>query len=433
LLLFVHWYLPILSVHFTSVTLPATLSDYSYMAASWSGSTVVAAGQFNGAGVLIKSSDGGITWSRVLNTSALLYNVAIKTLGSTTYSIAVDSTRRPYISSDLQVWTSSATIGSTGSAIGIAIGSNGNAFVVGTSSFVYKSSNSSSYSTWTQVTTGAPTTQWQDVQTNDGVNVIIVGSGGRIYYSSNAGSSWIAGSSGISTTIFALALAPENSAVAFAAGNSGYLAKSTNSGATWTAITNAYNSSFTSQYHSISALSTTEVYVCAFISSQPSRVYQSVDGGSTWTIMTTVNTVLYSISMRTSSYGIVGASSGFGIMAVVAGEYCRICIYITSLCAHYQYHRPNWTTIFAANRSTFISTISAPNSATLLVANNTTQFSTNVSSFFSAFKSTDTSAVCSTNTATPVDAVHSTIFTTYCHPIFSAKCATNVSVFCAAK
>eukprot|EP00975_Prorocentrum_lima_P033874 7114407-Prorocentrum_lima.AAC.1 len=66
------------------------------------------------------------------------------------------------------------------------------------------------------------------------------------------------------------------------AGETGYLAKTTDGGATWTTMS-AFSSSYTSRFHAISMLDSSVAYVVASPSSGSSGgvVYETLDGGST--------------------------------------------------------------------------------------------------------------------------------------------------------
>lgn len=307
--------------------LSTTLKSYSlYSAVTWpSDGTVLACSYDSKGGLIIRSTDYGITWTQVASIPFALNGLTSTTLTANglTYYMAVDNSRRTYMSNGTgQTW---GRVGDrpSNNLFSAAIGKNGNAFTAG-ANVVRRASYSTLFSTWTTLTVAPDPffNLWFDVSTSDGVNVIIVGSDGMVYYSSSSGDSWTAGSSGTNSSIYCVSHAASSSVFAMAAGASGYLAKTSDGGSTWTLMT-AFSADYTAQYRSISVLTTTEAYVAAYSTTVDPKgvVYRTFNGGTTWSLMSSVTSQLFSLAMYSSDYGVAGSTDGVGIYALVAGMY----------------------------------------------------------------------------------------------------------------
>lgn len=292
------------------------------------GTNAFAAGTASSSGAILKSSNYGATWTTVRSQLSGFATIAARTLSNgVTYYIAVDNTRTVYVSSGTgESWASIASKpGNT--VFGTAIGINGMAFMVGNGrTNIRSSSNASAYATWTSLTTAAGVWNWMDVSTLDGVNVIAVTSIGGIHYSFNSGSTWTAAASS-GTSGFIYCVSHVSSTIAMAAGASGYIAKTSDGGVTWTTMT-AFSNSNGAKFHDISMVSSTEAYVAASPDDGIASlgvIYGTSDGGSTWTLLATTDLQLYSLAMFSSTYGMAGTSSGSVIYALVA---CKLSLFI---------------------------------------------------------------------------------------------------------
>ena len=189
---------------------------------------------------------------------------------------------------------------------------------------VWRASSSTLFRTWTSLTVPADgileTPLWFDVSTSDGVNVIIVGTNGLTFYSTSSGDSWVAGSSGTNNSIYCVSHANASSVFAMAAGANGYLARTLNGGSTWTVMT-AFSTDYTSYFRSIAVLTTSEAYVAAYSTAVSPKgvVYRSSNGGTSWILMASVDYELYSLAMYSSDYGVAGSTDGIGIYTLVSG------------------------------------------------------------------------------------------------------------------
>ncbi len=75
------------------------------------------------------------------------------------------------------------------------------------------------------------------------------------------------------------------------------------------------------RYQALSTLDSSTV----FIASNNGRLYSSYDSGSSWMqqfyVGTTTTTGLTSVSMYSTSRGVAGGSSGFGIFSLVSSKF----------------------------------------------------------------------------------------------------------------
>ncbi len=153
---------------------------------------------------MVRSVDNGLTWVTSTYSGGsfgFIYDISSRTLGSTVYYLGADDTGVVYRSVDEGItWTNSASVPFSGFAV--TIGTNGNAFIAGSSYRISSSSNSTNYATWTarNPATITPNSNWYDISTYNGVKVIAVAQRGNIYYSTNAGSSWTKSTVGVPST-----------------------------------------------------------------------------------------------------------------------------------------------------------------------------------------------------------------------------------------
>jgi photosystem II stability/assembly factor-like uncharacterized protein len=206
--------------------------------------------------------------------------------------------------------------------VGVSIGTNGNAFVAGSSSVILRASTADSFATWTTITPTSNSGNFlYDISTYDGTNVIAVGAEGTIYYSADSGDTWSLASSGGTKTIYCISHASAN--FAMIAGDTGYLAKTSDYGATWTTLT-AFASTYTARYHAISVLTSQNAFVVASPSNSASGglIYRTLDGGTTWQLQQTTTSALYSVSVYSLLHGVVGAAPGTAILTLVPGKTC---------------------------------------------------------------------------------------------------------------
>lgn len=304
---------------FQSVALSKDWQGVSFYAISWTDSgSVLATGHRPAAGsIVLQSADSGQTWTEVYSTSTQIKAMAGRTLDDVDYAIAVDSAKTVHIGHGNAWSTVSTAMRSAAAMYGAAIGANGNAFVAGSFNFVFRSTVTS-LSTWTAISpiTSAPAESiWYDISTHDGEHVILIGAGGRVMASADAGMTWSAGDSGTNNAIFCLAHA--DNLLAMAAGMNGYLAKTTDGGSTWTAMS-AFDSSYSALYNTISMLSPSEAYVAAAALGESAGViYRTVDGGDSWSLLAETKANLFSLAMFSATQGVAGAAGAGGLLALL--------------------------------------------------------------------------------------------------------------------
>eukprot|EP01031_Cornospumella_fuschlensis_P024031 gene24031-29080_t len=184
---------------FGAVPLTSPISDFSYTSVTWTSTGDAYACGASGGGLVARSSDTGVTWTRVGLSTVFgpLSDITSRSLTATTWWLAVDTNRYIYTSNVTgTTWTRPARLSQ--SLNSVSIGSNGNAYVAGDSATLRAS--------------------------------------GTVSYSSDSGSTWTAASStGTTDTIRCVEqIANTNNSLAWAGGDSGYLAYTNNGGDTWT-------------------------------------------------------------------------------------------------------------------------------------------------------------------------------------------------------
>jgi photosystem II stability/assembly factor-like uncharacterized protein len=139
------------------------------------------------------------------------------------------------------------------------------------------------------------------------VQVITVGSSGSIRYSINSGLTWSSATSSTSGNINSIS--QYNNSLAMIAGDSSYVARTSDGGLSWTSLT-VFSTSVNIALHSMSLISATEAYVAG----QDGEVYKTVDFGTSWSIIASTNTAFYSLSFYDASTAVAGASSGVYVL-----------------------------------------------------------------------------------------------------------------------
>lgn len=241
-------------------TIPVTNINFVSTAFS-SISTCVMVGYNDEGGAIIRSTDGGSSWSTIDTTVTQTADVDTITISSTVYYIAVAVTGEIYVSTDGGATFPKATTLSA-ALYGVAIGSNQNAFAVGATTSVpaasklYRSvySAGSIYVSWTEINTSASTSVLVTAVTSfDGTNVIAVGYSGYIYYSNDAGDTFTAASTGLTANFQCVSSA--SATYSMLAGDSATILVTKNGGSTWTSVASGLPSTVTSstfKFHAIS-------------------------------------------------------------------------------------------------------------------------------------------------------------------------------------
>lgn len=229
------------------------------------------------------------------------------------------STAEVFYSSDLgKSWSFASSTTYVKFFYGVSIGSNGNAYIIGEKYKIFQASYGDGYTSLTTVFD--PTTTTLSISSNnlkryrflaictiDGVSVIAVGNIGFIYYSTDSGSNWYKSSSIGASAVDINAVSCYSSNVAFASGASNYVAKSTDGGSTWTALS-VFSDGVYSSY-GISAVDLSSIYVSGFIlgdSTYQGSIYKTSNGGTSWTLESSTLYNIYSLAMVDDVTGVAG-------------------------------------------------------------------------------------------------------------------------------
>lgn len=329
---------------FAKVTVGTSLTALEVTAVKYLTSTevVVVGNNLNGGtttGYVFRSTDSGVTFTQVHSdvdgTSANHFiGLGTRINGGTTYYITASNAGQIFLalSSAINTWSaiSTNTPVATTAIYGVTIGSSGTAYIAGASNVVKRAAGTA-YTTWTTLTpanNAGGTPDWYDVSSFDGTALIVVGTSGKISYSANSGSNWF-NSAATQTTSSIYCVAHATSSFAVAAGADGYLAKSSNGGNSWTAMT-AFGAGYTAQYHSLSIVSATDAYVAAFDGSTGSIIYvtTTLSGVSTWSALASTTQTLHSLGMFSSSFGTAGAIDGEGVISLVNSKPPQCAVFV---------------------------------------------------------------------------------------------------------
>jgi DNA-binding transcriptional regulator YdaS (Cro superfamily) len=133
---------------------------YNYVAVTWASETcTLAIGYSVSGGVMMKSTDRGLTWTRVSSDVSFggLYGLSSKVINGVKYFVAVDEGGSTYASigngGDNWIATDSAV---PVSLLDVSVGSNGKAFICGTTSSVYLGDKSDNFTSWSSVSPTTP-------------------------------------------------------------------------------------------------------------------------------------------------------------------------------------------------------------------------------------------------------------------------------------
>jgi photosystem II stability/assembly factor-like uncharacterized protein len=218
-----------IALEWVQINVPESSSTSSFVSLTYSAEfNIVATAQSGTGSTIVRSVDNGLTWTSSTYTDGtfgFIYDITSKTVSGVTYFLGVDDTGVVYKSVDDGVtWTTVAVITSF-SGLSVSIGSNGVAYIAGTSYKVFSSSEASGYATWTAKSPGGitPLSNFWDVSTYNGVNVIVVAGKGLIYYSSNSGTSWTKSTSGVPASTVVVYSVDHGSALTAMVSNSSIL------------------------------------------------------------------------------------------------------------------------------------------------------------------------------------------------------------------
>ena len=281
---------------------------------------------------LLKSTDGGVTWS----STGLSFNVnQYYRIGRVT--VDPDSTNIVLVATNGGIYRSlnygaNFTLEQTGSFFGVHQGNGDTAYATttGSSPKVYRSVNAGD--TWQQLTNGLPTSGKYRCElalsTTPGTLYVVYGDSnygyGGVYRSTNGGNNWTlmsttpnimgwsnvgSGTGGQAWYDLSIACDPNSENTIYVGGVN--IWKSTNGGSTWSIVGHWYGAGSTpyvhaDHHHAIFRPNTSQLYV-----GTDGGVYKSTNGGSSWSHLNDgMNiTQYYKISQSTSDSAVVLAGA----------------------------------------------------------------------------------------------------------------------------
>ncbi len=238
------------------------------------GTIVVAAGD---AGTILRSSDGGLSWSQQNAVAANLRSVVFSNNGPGT---AVGDNGTIIRSEDGGLTWNPQTSGTTANLSGVAIPTSGidtaRVYAVGAGGTILGSLDGGW--TWKSINTLSGIPDLRGVScSGSGFTVFAAGATGTILMGTNTGTQWTKQTSGV--TVSLNAIANSGSTLVIAVGDNGTILRTTTGGTTWTQA----SSGTTVNLHGISYADPE-----AYVTGDNGTILNSTDGGQTW-IKSTAN------------------------------------------------------------------------------------------------------------------------------------------------
>jgi photosystem II stability/assembly factor-like uncharacterized protein len=287
---------------FYANSFPPAQNDVGYLAGMYT--------TYNGDGVIIKTEDGGDTWTTIHPTSgdidglqAICFtsvdtgfaggwnNYFIKTEdgGDTWSEVTVGSDTDIWYFVDIEFWDSNngvaAAYMNSGGGQPVYITSDGG-------------------DTWTQATSGISQLPL-DITYADANTLYLVGNGGAISKSTDGGYTWstIYQSSGITFGVDF-----EGTSFGVVGGEDGEMLATTDGGSTWSSYSTGYENLWAAKAFTGDS---------AYLGGTDERIYKTIDGGQTWTLVNSGNTSspsLYKFAFTQNNTGYVSGSGGAVLM-----------------------------------------------------------------------------------------------------------------------
>jgi photosystem II stability/assembly factor-like uncharacterized protein len=262
-------------------------------------STVYAVG---GGGSILKSTDGGNTWSSSINNTGLI---------STYYAVSFTSDSVGYaagINGDMvkttdagATWTSITQSFQTNYTYGMSFPSKSIGYQVGYGGVIIKTTDAGA--TWTKQTSGITTHLRSVCFLNDTVGYTC-GLSGKIIKTTNGGTTWTALSQSLATgSLYCITFKTVN--LGYVVGAKGVILKTTDGGANWTKQTTP----ITSTLYSAFFVNDSTIYAAGNLG----VVLKTSDGGTNWTKeVTDATSILSSIEFnKTGTHGVIGGLLGY--------------------------------------------------------------------------------------------------------------------------
>ncbi|MBI1804777.1 MAG: T9SS type A sorting domain-containing protein [Ignavibacteria bacterium] len=246
-----------------------TLSGLSFPSA---GTGTVVGGDFFTGPVITHTTNGGANWNnQAAGTSNSLTDVFFV---DANIGIAVGNSGTILRTTNGGSTWSTQTSGTTYPLYGVSFADQNTGVAVGYAGMILRTTNGGVGWT-TQVAPNSNQYTLYDISFGDVNNGTAVGDGGTILRTSNGGSSWSAQSSGATRTLYGVSMV--GSSTGTVVGNGGLILRTTNSGATWTTQAAGQWGSYV-------------LYGVSFINANngvavgsSGLILQTVDGGSSWT------------------------------------------------------------------------------------------------------------------------------------------------------
>jgi hypothetical protein len=142
-----------ITADFASIKPKNSTTNFNYVGVTWlSNSVALAIGQSSLGGVVVRSTNLGMSWIQVGSNMGFsgLYGIATRQISTTWYTIVVDDGGVVYRSIDRGLTWSSLDTYLPAALLGCSIGSNGYAFLAGTNYVGYHTNVATASNTWTQ-------------------------------------------------------------------------------------------------------------------------------------------------------------------------------------------------------------------------------------------------------------------------------------------
>lgn len=277
--------------------------------------TIIGVGANNSAkGTIIRSTDGGNTWTPTATTAGTFYRVYF-TSDSVGFALGIGGAFAQTTDRGL-TWTVPTSPFGTSSMMNMYVASQTTMYAVGASGQVYKTTDSGS--SWTALIVPSSTYTLYGVCFTNDTTGYVCGASGKMYKTTNDGSSWTALTQSLATgSLYDIKFI--NDSVGFVCGAKGIVLKTTDRGTTWTKLTTP---STTANYYKLFISNDSTIYTSSY--SSASSVIKSTNQGASFTALTTPgtdyisrivadnNSNMYAIGRR-SNYGLVLKLNAFGV------------------------------------------------------------------------------------------------------------------------
>lgn len=273
------------------MSFPAGQSEIGYAV----GSTLT----FNGDGIILKTTDGGLTWTQISSGTI----PGLEAVFFTSLNVGYAAGWQNYFIKTTDggsTWTPQIIVPNIWYFNNIEFRDANNGVATTSDPNIFVTTNAGT--TWTQAT--GTIIGVQDICYADANTLFAVGGDEKITKSTNGGLSWIQVYSGTFTYVLA-GVEFLNSNFGMVGGEDGKILVTTNGGTNWT-VRNAGGFAIWRSFH-LSDLNT------AYVAGTPEQIYKTTNGGITWVDdypTSTFNYALYKIKFLENNLGIICGSQG---------------------------------------------------------------------------------------------------------------------------